>query len=262
LLTLNFNEGADMKKLFILLAAMLTFTSTAFAEIGSLAADLVYTPITPCRVLDTRPSQGGTGPIAAAGTKTFQIWGAASYAPQGGSPTNCGITAGSNVAAVAMNVTVVTPAAGGFITAYPFGAALPTAATVNFQAGDIARGNFTLAKVAQTGTSHLSIFSTSNADVVGDVVGFYSMPVATALQCTTVTETQSVPASFNSFINTATSCPSGYSITGPWCNAGGTNDVYLTGSGAAATSFCSWRSFSGVAQNVTQGMRCCRIPGR
>ena len=43
-----------MKKLFIVLAAMLTFTSTAFAQLGSLASDLVYTPVTPCRIFDTR----------------------------------------------------------------------------------------------------------------------------------------------------------------------------------------------------------------
>ena len=254
-----------MKKLIVLTAAMMTFASTAFAQLGSAATDLVYTPITPCRVLDTRLSQGGTGAIAAASTKNFQIWGATSYAAQGGSPTNCGITAGSNVAAVAMNFTVVTPAAGGYITAYPFGAALPTAATVNFQAGDIARGDFTIAKVAQTGlTNHLSIYSTSLTDVVGDVVGYYSMPVATGLQCTTLTETVSVAAGFNSFKNNtgASACATGYAPVSAYCSAAGASNIYLTGSGVGAIGFCSWVSFATSAVNVTQGTNCCRIPGR
>ena len=254
-----------MKKLIVLTAALMTFASTAFAQLGSAATDLVYTPITPCRVLDTRPSQGGTGAIAAASTKNFQIWGATSYAAQGGSPTNCGITAGSNVAAVAMNFTVVTPAAGGYITAYPFGAALPTAATVNFQAGDIARGDFTIAKVAQTGTSHLSIYSASNADVVGDVVGFYSKPVAGALDCIySDYEAFSVPASYNGYHFTAPSCPAGYSAVSAICENSNVGIVFA-GNGinvANNTSYCFWRNTTAGALSVNQSNTCCRIPGR
>ena len=126
-----------MKFFFVVLAATLTFTSTAFAQIGSVASDLVYTPVTPCRIFDTRTSAGGTGPIPAAGTKNFMILGQASYASQGGAASNCGITASINTAAVAVNFTVVSPATPGYITAYPFGTTKPTAATVNFNAGDV-----------------------------------------------------------------------------------------------------------------------------
>ena len=250
-----------MKKLIVIFAALVTFASTAFAQLGSAASDLVFTPITPCRVLDTRSSQGGTGSIPAAGTKHFTIWGAASYAAQGGSPTNCGINAGADVAAVAMNFTVVTPAAGGFITAYPFGGAVPVAATVNFQAGDIARGDFTIAKVAQTGTSHLSIYSTSLLDVVGDVVGFYSRPVATALNCTTVYgATKSVAAGAYTVLATLT-CPANYTPVNLSFNA--QENVVLADTyfgGAQGQMYV--RSFSAFVQNVTPNMTCCQIPGR
>ena len=248
-----------MKKLIVLMAAMMTFASTSFAQLGSAASDLVYTPITPCRVLDTR---SGGGAIAAGSTRNFQIWGAATYAAQGGTASNCGITAGADVAAVAMNVTVVTPAAGGFVTAYPFGALLPLAATVNFQAGDIARGDFTIAKVTQTGTSHLSIFSSSNADVVGDVVGFYSKPVATALTCNTNTATRALAIGFDGWNYATASCPAGTRATAPYCFRSAAN-VYLTGSGTSGSQpWCAWANQSGAAQTVSEGANCCNIPGR
>ena len=253
-----------MRKIFAVLSFALLSTSSAFAQLGSLSSDLVFTPITPCRVLDTRPSQGGSGPIAAAGTKHFKIWDAASgYAFQGGSPTNCGITAGSNVAAVAMNFTVVTPAAGGFITAYPFGASLPTAATVNFQVGDIARGDFTIAKVAQTGVLHLSIYSTSLADVVGDVVGYYSMPVSVgSFVCEDTTPvTSAIDATpFNSLyygFATAAACSAGFTQVALRCytnNAIASAHEYISGSCAANSPINTHTLYA--------SRRCCRIPGR
>ena len=64
-----------MKKLILTIAALVTISTSSFAQLGSADKDLVYTPVTPCRVLDTRTSQGGTGAIAAGGTKHFKIWG-------------------------------------------------------------------------------------------------------------------------------------------------------------------------------------------
>ena len=269
-----------MKKFLLLVlnmaAAMslFAFSTGASAQIGSLAADLVYTPVTPCRVFDTRPSQGGSGPIASAGTKNFRIWGTANYAFQGGSPTNCGITAGSNTAAVALNLTVVTPAAGGFVTAYPFGATLPTAATVNFQAGDIARGNFSIAKVSQSGATDLSVYSSSNVHVVGDVVGFYSRPVATAIECNSVfSAVTDLLAGTNAAIFTP-QCSAGYTMMSGGCyRASGSTTGYTNAFGFAITGsthpsnplafYCGMNNSHATETSSVQAKAlCCRIPGR
>lgn len=247
-----------MKKLFILLAAMLTFTTTAFAFIGSADADLVYTPVTPCRIFDTRVSQGGTGPIPAAGTKNFFIWGQSSYAGQGGAASNCGITAGSNTAAVAVNFTVVSPATPGFITAFPFGTTRPTAATVNFNAGDV-RGNFSIAKNSQGGASDLSIFSTSNVEVVGDVVGYYSKPVATALECVETANTNLVIAASGGTGNAvAPACAAGYTATSTNCES----TSWLMPIVFFQSGTCSARNGDTVSQTLRASRTCCRIPGR
>ena len=254
-----------MKKLIVLFAAMVTFVTSSFAQLGSATSDLVYTPVTPCRVFDTRPSQGGSGPIAAAGTKDFTIWGVSSYAGQGGSSSNCGITAGINTAAVALNVTVVTPAAGGFVAAYPFGTARPTSATVNFQTGDIARGNFTIAKVSQSvSTQDLTVYSTSNADVVGDVVGYYAMPVKASLSCsyTPTYETVSLPAGTTTYTYTTSICPANSIAVSSYCFNNNNPNVYLTGSGVNNGAWCGWRNLNGAAVNVLQNSFCCSMPGR
>ena len=247
-----------MKKLGLIFLAFFALGGNAFAQIGSIDADLVYTPVTPCRLFDTRPSQGGTGPIAAAGTKNFLIWGQSSYAAQGGKASDCGITAGSNTAAVALNVTVVTPAAGGFVTAYPFGAALPTSATVNFQAGDIARGNFTVAKINQAGSFDLSVFSTSLVDVVGDVVGYYSKPKQTALLCyTTAANSVAINPAQASGVSAA-ACATNYSSTGIYCDSTNANVVVISNN----STTCYGKNIGSTAYNLLASQRCCSIPGR
>jgi hypothetical protein len=101
-----------------------------------------------------------------------------------------------------MNLTVVGPTSGGYITAYPFSTLLPTAATVNFVTGDTVRGNFTVARVSQAGgLFDLSVFSTSQLEVVGDVVGYYAKPASTALQCVNVKNTTATVVAVGSTIS-------------------------------------------------------------
>jgi hypothetical protein len=262
LLTLNFNEGADMKKLFIVLAAMLTFTSTAFAFIGSPDADLVYTPVTPCRIFDSRTSQGGSGPVAAGGIKAFNVWGVGSYASQGGSPTNCGIVAGSDTAAIAVSMAVVSPAGQGYLTAFPGNvadAAKPLAATLNYNAGEVVVSNAATLKVAQSGSPDLKIFSSNATEIIVDVVGYYSKPVATALECTTVSGASTVlPASSVNTFATAPACAAGYTRVSVLCGTNSNNNRIL----GITQSGCFSANAGASAGTVNADSVCCRIPGR
>jgi hypothetical protein len=262
-----------VNKLILLLVMMLAIASEGYAQLGSADKDLVYTPVTPCRVLDTRTSQGGTGAIAANSSKHFKIWGQTSFAVQGGSPSNCG----SNVAAVAMNFTVVTPASGGFITAYPFGGALPVAATVNFQVGDIARGDFTIAKVTQTGsaaTNHVSVYSTSLADVVGDVVGYFAKPVSVgSFECETQRGAVLVLANSSSTADRLCNNPTSPPLPlPPLVMTGGGCDFDAYGPSLILSKstpnldntgwFCRWQNATTLDITAFVYARCCRIPGR
>lgn len=253
-----------MKHIFLKAAVLMFTASSAFAQFGySATSDAVFTPVAPCRLFDTRTSQGGTGPITAAGIKGFNVWGQTSFAAQGGSPTNCGLDAGVETEAIAMNITVVTPDAGGFITAYPSGAAtVPNAATVNFNAGDV-KGNFTVVKVLQStiATSHLSIYSTSGLDVVGDVVGYFARPKGANLTCSNPPETTlavlpgvigrlAIPA-----CATTNSYGGGSSV--PYCSTDGTDMATYGGSGV-----CAMKNLGSISATITAGRRCCGVTGR
>ena len=145
---------ATNKSIFVF-AWLIASSLGAWAQLGNASTDLVFNPITPCRLLDTRSATALAGiPIAANSTRNFLVWGQTSFATQGGAASDCGLTASSNTAALAVNFTVVTPATGGYITAYPSDVAKPLAATVNFEAGSV-RGNSAIVKVAQIGRAHV-----------------------------------------------------------------------------------------------------------
>jgi hypothetical protein len=141
--------------------------------LGSLSSDLVYTPVTPCRIMDTR---SGTA-LAANAQRGFYGWSATNFTSQGGAANACGLPASSDNAAIAVNFTIVNPATGGYITAYPADAsAVPLAATLNFNAGDV-KGSNAILKLNQTGFGfHFGVYSTSSAHLVADVVGYYAKP--------------------------------------------------------------------------------------
>lgn len=162
----------------IFLAVALTLTSTlASAQLGNQSTDLTYTPVTPCRIIDTR-NAGGV--LAAGTTHGFKGWSTTNYASQGGAATsNCNIPANTDTAAIVVNFTVVTPSTGGYITAYPSDVVQPLAASLNFNAADV-KGNNAILKLNQTGVgvTHLNIYTTSTTHLVADVVGYYAKPVA------------------------------------------------------------------------------------
>jgi hypothetical protein len=174
----NFLKEMEMKKLVIALAAIFTFTTSAFAAVGDFSADLVFTPVTPCRILDTRGAGARTGLMPALSTRLFYgVSSTNNFPGQGGDSPNCNVLFSTDVAALVLNFTVVTPTTGGYITAYPSDAAVrPLAATVNFAAGAVVGNNATL-KIEQTsGNGGFYIYTTSALHVVADVVGYYAKP--------------------------------------------------------------------------------------
>ncbi len=120
-----------------------------------------FVPISPTRVLDTRPAPenvgGFVGPLSSGQTHTFTVTGVA------GVPVNA--------SAVVMNVTVSATNASSFLTVYPAGAARPTASNLNWAAGDTIP-NLVTVKIGTAG--QVSVFNLSgNAHVIADIAGYY-----------------------------------------------------------------------------------------
>ena len=125
-------------------------TPPSASPIGSPTA---FTPLAPTRVLDTR-QVGGGGRLTAGSVRPVQIAGQA------------GVATGST--GVTVNLTVVRPAAGGYVTAYPCTDTVPTVSTVNFAAGQTIAN---LATVSLSATGALCVHSTAATDVLIDVAG-------------------------------------------------------------------------------------------
>jgi hypothetical protein len=118
------------------------------------------TAVSPARILDTRNGTGARkARVAGGGTVTLQVAG------QGGVPA-------SGVAAVALDVTAVRPAAAGHLVAYPAGSARPGVADLSFAAGQ----TVTSLVVVPVRSGKISLYnaSTGPLDLTGDVIGYYS----------------------------------------------------------------------------------------
>jgi hypothetical protein len=122
---------------------------------GPASAPSTTQTIYPSRLLDTR-TNGVT--IPAKGSLEVQVAG------RGGIPATA-------VAATWLNVTVTGNAAHGYVTAYPTGDSRPTAATLNFGAGET-RAGFTLAKLGRNGRVTMYNGSAKPVHLVVDAAGW------------------------------------------------------------------------------------------
>lgn len=230
--------------------------------LGDTNVDLSFTPVTPCRILDTRNL---SGPIQADATLHMDIVGLASFSTYGGADGNCNISNIPNIAALAVNFTVVAPAAPGYVTAYPFNKPRPLAATVNYATGEI-RGNFAIVQLDQgPSQQEISLYTYAQTHIVGDVVGYFIRPEKTALSCVDVNAplTQ-VNANSIGVIVTAL-CPTGYEATGGGCETA-QNAPIITSRMQFSPDGDSWRCAIDNRNNVfvvaSAHTRCCRTPGR
>jgi hypothetical protein len=144
--------------------------------------DLVYTAVSPCRIVDTRSSTGGVLVVGAA--QTFNVAGGTNYSGQGGSASGCGIPgfAGSpaapQVQAVFVNLVAITPSGPGNLKAWATGTSEPTATALNYQllSPNLNVANGIAVPISQTQQSgDLTIkASVSNTHLVVDVVGYFT----------------------------------------------------------------------------------------
>lgn len=114
--------------------------------------------VTPTRLLDTRTGLGGTPPSARA-VLSVRVAG------QGPIPN-------AGVLGVVLNVTVISPEAGGHISVYGDGSSTPTASNINFAAGQTVP-NLVMVPVSASGRIDFYNSSSGPTDLVADVAGYY-----------------------------------------------------------------------------------------
>ncbi|MDZ4047511.1 MAG: hypothetical protein U1E00_04120 [Pseudoxanthomonas sp.] len=219
--------------------------------LGDAATDLVFVPITPCRLLDTRLAGGA---IAANTVRHFDVTAVSDYSFQGGAANNCNAGNAGSFAAAVINFTVVTPAGAGYITAFPYLGTQPLAATVNYTAGDI-RGNLATVQLDQgASASEMSVYSFAQTHLVADIVGYFKNPPRAPLDCVeTAYTTVAVAAGATANAN-APACGVGYSMTTTNCQASSWDMPFVF----QANGTCSAKNNGGASADLRAGRTCCR----
>ena len=236
------------------------------------SSQVAYTPLTPCRILDSRNAtlaSGVLGPIL--GSALYHIpgfnAGGQNWAQYGGSGTsNCGLTdpPGSAILALAIVVTVLNPnfdAYMGISDVNDLGTVLSTVA-MNYAQG---QGLSTMYIVPQVSTNNIyfALPTGLSAQLIFDIVGYYVASDATALQCIAQSSLP-VPIDAGASLSAVSpACAVGYTLTSGSCNS---TSASLNPSQHKATSgntawLCTATNRGGSSASLTATANCCRVPG-
>ncbi|MBC7882058.1 MAG: hypothetical protein H7Y37_12090 [Anaerolineae bacterium] len=142
---------------------------------ASAQTGLLFTPIAPCRIVDTR-NAGGTLTSGVPRTITVNSGGpTANYSSQGGTSSGCGIP--TDAKSVFFNFVVVAPSTIGDLQAWPVGTTIPAASISNFAnlpGFNIANGIAVPVCTTSCATGDLNVqLNNASAWLVVDVVGYF-----------------------------------------------------------------------------------------
>jgi hypothetical protein len=138
-------------------------------------SEMMYVPITPCRIVDTR-KPGAGGKIAPGAQRSFVVKGTASFAAQGGKSGGCGIP--NSATAVTAAFTTSESTGKGRLNAYPVGATEPNSTVLSYTNANKVTTGSTLA-LAKTGSPHLRVHNYDFATHFGiDITGYYAPQMA------------------------------------------------------------------------------------
>jgi len=129
-------------------------------------AGVVFVPVVPCRLFDTRPAPDNVGP------RTSSLGATDVYTQQvTGTNGNCAIPAAAT--AVALNVTTTNATAASYLTLWPADASRPLASNLNWTASSPPTPNKVDVKLSADG--RVSLYNNAGTvDVLADVVGYYA----------------------------------------------------------------------------------------
>jgi hypothetical protein len=143
----------------------------------SLTGD-TFTPSSPVRICDTRSvSEIGGKTDVSSGVSGQCANSGQSLDPSVGTSDPVTVQVGglagipSTAVAVVANITVVSTAGAGFLTAWPAGSKQPETSNINWTAGEVVP-NMVTAALSSSGT--ISVYASAGANIVVDVMGYYA----------------------------------------------------------------------------------------
>jgi hypothetical protein len=140
-------------------------------RLGDTDEDFVFTPVSPCRIIDTREAGG---PIGTDSFRSFYVYGSGvNMLPQGGNASGCPAPRGEP-RGVVMNIVAVNSTAPGYLTVWPDNTTRPLAAVLNYNPSetDPVSNAFTM-KTRYGAGREISVYAYKQTHVVADVMGYY-----------------------------------------------------------------------------------------
>lgn len=212
---------------------------------------LSFRPITPCRIVDTR---NVFKPLLAGEDRAFHVDDSAAAGTIAGQGGDCTAVAPTDMAGIAVNITLVRPPAPGFITIYPEGDLRPNASVINFIPQQIL-ANSSVVKTPIASGADFRLYSLTSTQVVVDLLGYF-VPHDMVIESTINPYT----AGFDFY---SPFCPAGYSYASAeraW--AIGNTDVWFWSFGKdGSNDRARCRGFvnrGGATSNVTCAAVCMR----
>jgi hypothetical protein len=145
--------------------------------VGDANSDLLFVPLAPCRIIDTRV---GGGKIASGATRDFVVAGTSGFSAQGGNASGCGVPEGATsplAAAVMVNIVAVDPDGKGNMAAWEYGQSAPLASSINYSNIGMNIANGLIVPIAGVGTQPFDLSvkaSFAAVHLVADVTGYFT----------------------------------------------------------------------------------------
>ena len=200
------------------------------AALGATTGGLVFTPITPCRMVDTRNVGARTGILNVGASRAFDLTTGGFSKGQGGSASCPGLPSFSYFGWSA-NVTVTAYSSNGGLKAYPFGGAEPATSIINYFPAAYAIANAsTLTGCYGCGEDVTFVAFGAPTHLIVDVMGYYEIATGYAPGTLTKLAGTSAAVAAGSFQRIdGGSCPAGtVAIGGAQTNGGGVSNTILT----------------------------------
>jgi hypothetical protein len=141
--------------------------------LGDLTQDLVFVPLPPCRVVDTRNPNGG-GAFFPGQTRSFWVTddGAPFNLTQGGFAGACGVPSVNEPPAVVLNITAANATTNGYFTVWAFGQPQPLASILNYTSNHPNANAAILPSAVNIG-KEINVFSSRSTHLIIDVIGYF-----------------------------------------------------------------------------------------
>ena len=206
--------------------------------LGSGTSQLVFTPIAPCRIADTRGAGARTGLFAAGVPRTFDLTSTGFSKGQGGSSSCPGLPSFNNYA-WSVNATLTGYGTTGYLQVYPYGGSIPATSLMNFGTALPAIANSSSVTGCYGCGDSINVVASAPTHLILDVYGYYEVATGYATGAISITPVAGTSASVAAGVYTSVYggvCPAGTTVIG----GGQTN-----GSGSANTILTSDHYFSG-----------------